>query len=68
LFFNTFKVSYFEYLIGSSSQLFIDVVIIAEKIEQTILKRKVLLEKGRKSRFIISKVDTKPKQKHLPLI
>jgi hypothetical protein len=26
-------------LIGSSSQLFIDVVIIAEKIEQTILKR-----------------------------
>jgi hypothetical protein len=55
-------------LIGSSSQLFIDMVIIAEKIEQTILKRKVLLEKGRKSRFIISKVDTKPKQKHLPLI
>jgi len=36
LFFNTFKASYFEYLVRSSAQHFTDLVIIAERIEQVI--------------------------------
>ena len=39
--------------------------IIAEKIEQTILKRKVLPEKEKKLRFITSNVDTKTITPHI---
>jgi hypothetical protein len=36
LFVNTFKAPYFEYLVGSSTQHFTDLVVIAERIEQAI--------------------------------
>jgi len=36
LFSNTFKASYFEYLVRSSAQYFTDLVVIAERIEQAI--------------------------------
>jgi hypothetical protein len=36
LFVNTFKALYFDYLVGSSTQHFIDLVVIAERIEQAI--------------------------------
>jgi len=36
LFVNTFKAPYFEYLVGSSTQYFSDLVTIAERIEQAI--------------------------------
>jgi len=36
LFSNTFKAPYFEYLVRSSAQHFTDLVVIAERIEQTI--------------------------------
>jgi hypothetical protein len=36
LFSNTFKASYFEYLVRSSAQHFTDLVVIAERIEQAI--------------------------------
>jgi hypothetical protein len=36
LFSNTFKASYFEYLVRSSAQHFTNLVVIAERIEQAI--------------------------------
>jgi tRNA isopentenyl-2-thiomethyl-A-37 hydroxylase MiaE len=36
LFSNTFKASYFEYLVRSSAKHFTDLVVIAERIEQAI--------------------------------
>ena len=36
LFVNTFKALYFEYLVGSSTQHFYNLVVIAEMIEQVI--------------------------------
>jgi len=36
LFANTFKASYFEYLVESSTQYFSDLVVIVERIEQVI--------------------------------
>jgi hypothetical protein len=36
LFSNTFKASYFEYLVKSSAQHFIDLIVIIERIEQAI--------------------------------
>jgi hypothetical protein len=36
LFINTFKAPYFEYLVGSSTQYFSDLVAIAKRIEQAI--------------------------------
>jgi hypothetical protein len=41
LFTNTFKTSYFEFLIGNASQHFIDLVIVAKKIEQAIKVEKI---------------------------
>jgi tRNA isopentenyl-2-thiomethyl-A-37 hydroxylase MiaE len=38
---NTFKVSYFEYLVRSSAQHFTDLVVIAERIEQVIVLNKI---------------------------
>jgi len=35
-FVNTFKISYFEYLVGSSTQYFSDLVAITERIKQAI--------------------------------
>jgi hypothetical protein len=42
LFVNTFKAPYFEYLVGSSTQYFSDLVAIAERIEQAILLRRIV--------------------------
>jgi hypothetical protein len=41
LFTNTFKTSYFEFLIGNASQHFIDLVIVAKRIEQAIKVEKI---------------------------
>jgi hypothetical protein len=41
LFTNTFKTSYFEFLIGNASQHFIDLVIVAKRIEQVIKVEKI---------------------------
>ena len=41
LFTNTFKMSYFEFLIGNASQHFIDLVIVAKRIEQVIKVEKI---------------------------
>jgi hypothetical protein len=41
LFSNTFKSSYFEYLVRSSAQHFTDLVVIAERIEQAIRLGKI---------------------------
>lgn len=40
LFTDTFKMSYSEFLIGSASQHFIDLVIVAKMIKQAIKSRK----------------------------
>ncbi|KAL9354927.1 hypothetical protein Peur_052897 [Populus x canadensis] len=42
LFVNTFKAPYFEYLVGSSTQYFSDLVAIAERIEQAIRLRRIV--------------------------
>jgi hypothetical protein len=42
LFVNTFKTSYFEYLVGSSTQNFFDLVVVAERIEQAIRLGKIV--------------------------
>ena len=41
LFSNTFKASYFKYLVRSSAQHFTDMVVITERIEQTIWLGKI---------------------------
>jgi len=42
LFSNTFKASYFKYLVGSFVQHFIDLVVIAKHFKQTILVGKIV--------------------------
>jgi len=49
LFVNTFKTSYFEYLIGSSTQNFFDLVVVAERIEQAIRLGKIVDSTDEKS-------------------
>jgi len=42
LFSNTFKAPYFEYLVGSAAQIFSDLVVIAERIEQAVQMGRIM--------------------------
>ena len=73
LFLNTFKTMYFKYLVRSSAQCFIDLVIIVERIEQAIelgkiadpTKKKNFIGKIKETEVQNTKDDTKgmPKSK-----
>jgi len=78
LFSNNFKSPYFEYLVRSSPQHFIDLVVIAKRIEQVIGLGKIADPTGKKG-FIRKRKDIKVRnteggykgkrnnyQKHLP--
>ena len=58
LFSNNFKSPYFEYLVRSSSQHFIDLVVITKRIEQVIGLGKIAYPTGKKG-FIGKRKDTK---------
>jgi len=42
LFLNIFKAPYYEYLVSSLEQCFMDIVVVGERIEQTVKARRIL--------------------------